>query len=76
MKKTKSLFYEMRMRKTHVIVVYVRTQTLHDADVLSLVASILVCFSHFSLHAASGVAQRRLFEGGRLLNSMNKITEC
>ena len=31
-------------------------------------------FQPFSLHAAEGVAQGRLFEGGRLLNSMNKIT--
>ena len=31
-------------------------------------------FQPFFLHAASGVAQRRLFEGGCLFNSMNKIT--
>ena len=37
--KTKSLFYEMRMRKTHVIVVYARIRTLHIANVLSLMAS-------------------------------------
>ena len=38
--KTKSLFYEMRMCKTHVIVVYARIQTLHIANVLSLMASL------------------------------------
>ena len=36
---TKSLFYEMRMRKTHVIVVYARIRTLHEGNVLSLMAS-------------------------------------
>ena len=36
--KTKYLFYEMRMRKTHVIVVYTRIRTLHEANVLSLMA--------------------------------------
>ena len=36
--KTKSLFYKMRMSKTHVIVVYTRIRTLHEANVLSLMA--------------------------------------
>ena len=44
--KTKSLFYEMRMRKTHVIVVYARIRTLHIANVLSLMASHL----HSNIH--------------------------
>ena len=39
MKKTKSLFYEMRMRKMHVIVVYTSIRTLHEANDLSLTAS-------------------------------------
>ena len=39
MKKTKSLFYEMRMCKTHVIVVYISIRTLREANDLSLTAS-------------------------------------
>ena len=38
--KTKFLFYEMHMRKTHVIVVYARIRTFHEAKVLSLMASL------------------------------------
>ena len=45
--KTKSLFYEMRMRKTHVIVVYARIRTLHEANVPSLMASKFCKILHF-----------------------------
>ena len=52
MKKTKSLFYEMRMRKTHVIVVYISIWTLHEANDLSLTASSNYCRSELvKLHA-------------------------
>ena len=47
MEKTKSLFYEMRMRKTHVIVVYISIRTLHEANDLSLTASKLWRILHF-----------------------------
>ena len=47
MKKTKSLFYEMRMREKHVIVVYIRIQTLHEANDLSLMASNATNKRHF-----------------------------
>ena len=47
MKKTKSLFYEMRMRKKHMIVVYIRLRTLHEANDLSLMASNATSKRHF-----------------------------
>ena len=47
MKKTKSLFYEMRMHKKHVIVVYIHIRTLHEANNLSLMASNATSKCHF-----------------------------
>ena len=45
----------MRMRKTHVIVVYIRIRTLHEANDLLLMASLQWCGSHFNNEAWSNV---------------------